>query len=250
MELADKVDPAEVLAHLKQLGYRNITPPQLKEFIKDLKKLILYDQLSSSSSSASLTSLSSCATSDSETHSSSDSSYEDVSLQSQTLNSKCPFERSDQMGLRVFMKGKKSDKENKQGVSKNTPSLHSGIALRRSSASSSSISEKVPLRQNVPLRKGRTVSSSTDNLLGASKPKTSFIRPWQLQGVATGTGRTGSRDPVSLHQYYQTMWAKHKCPGEDSRSDLRWLIREKMLGQNPQLYSKTVPLKKNGRVTM
>lgn len=34
MELADKIDPAEVLAHLNQLGYKNISPPQLKEFIR------------------------------------------------------------------------------------------------------------------------------------------------------------------------------------------------------------------------
>ncbi|GAB0093406.1 Hydrolethalus syndrome protein 1, C-terminal domain [Sergentomyia squamirostris] len=40
------LDAREVLHHLNELGYRNITAQQLKEFIRDLKKLIKYDTLS------------------------------------------------------------------------------------------------------------------------------------------------------------------------------------------------------------
>ncbi|XP_055683098.1 uncharacterized protein LOC129789973 [Lutzomyia longipalpis] len=39
------LDAREVLHHLNELGYMNITPQQLKEFIRDLKKLIKYDTL-------------------------------------------------------------------------------------------------------------------------------------------------------------------------------------------------------------
>uniref|UniRef100_A0A6B2EJE0 Centriolar and ciliogenesis-associated protein HYLS1 C-terminal domain-containing protein n=1 Tax=Phlebotomus kandelakii TaxID=1109342 RepID=A0A6B2EJE0_9DIPT len=39
------LDAREVLHHLNELGYKNITAQQLKEFIRDLKKLIKYDTL-------------------------------------------------------------------------------------------------------------------------------------------------------------------------------------------------------------
>ncbi|KAJ6647793.1 hypothetical protein Bhyg_03016 [Pseudolycoriella hygida] len=38
-----ELDPREVLAHLNSLGYRNISAYVLKEFIKNLRKLIAYD---------------------------------------------------------------------------------------------------------------------------------------------------------------------------------------------------------------
>lgn len=44
MPYPERLDPREVLAHLHQLGYQNITPHQLKEFIIDLKKLIKHEQ--------------------------------------------------------------------------------------------------------------------------------------------------------------------------------------------------------------
>lgn len=68
------------------------------------------------------------------------------------------------------------------------------------------------------------------------------IRPWQLQGNTSGSVRTGRSDPVSLYHYYQTLWAQKKCPGEDSHADLRWVIREKMMGQDPHLYSQSVSI--------
>lgn len=40
----ESLNPDEVLTHLKQLGYQNISTPQLSEFMHDLKKLIRYEQ--------------------------------------------------------------------------------------------------------------------------------------------------------------------------------------------------------------
>ncbi|OWR54566.1 hypothetical protein KGM_213684 [Danaus plexippus plexippus] len=39
-------------------------------------------------------------------------------------------------------------------------------------------------------------------------------------------------DPVSLYHYYTSLWAKYKSnvPGENNWSDLRWSIRQKMVG--------------------
>lgn len=39
-------------------------------------------------------------------------------------------------------------------------------------------------------------------------------------------------DPVSLYHYYTALWEKYKpnVPGENNWSDLRWNIRQKMVG--------------------
>lgn len=39
-------------------------------------------------------------------------------------------------------------------------------------------------------------------------------------------------DPVSLYHYYLSMWQKYKdnVPGENSWSELRWSVRQKMAG--------------------
>ena len=44
------------------------------------------------------------------------------------------------------------------------------------------------------------------------------------------------RDPVQLHDYYKRHWSKLKLPGDDSQStkDLRWAVREWMMGKRPQ----------------
>lgn len=40
-------------------------------------------------------------------------------------------------------------------------------------------------------------------------------------------------DPVKLYHKYKEIWAQQKVPGENDHSQLRWTIREKMLGQDP-----------------
>ncbi|XP_026275131.1 centriolar and ciliogenesis-associated protein HYLS1 [Frankliniella occidentalis] len=248
MDLVGKIDPAEVLSHLNHLGYQNITPLQLKEFIRDLKKLIVHDQLSSSSgsSSDSLTSLSSSVTSESEYYSTSETSSD----QTGALSNVCRNKKSNPVKC-DFIKGNSKSRPSQPVSNVSTTTAFSGGTLRRSSTSSSSISGKLTHKENMPPRRGRTQSVSEEYLQEAVRPKTSFIRPWQLQGQPSGPSRVGPSDPVSRYHYYQSLWAKHKCPGEDSHADLRWVIREKMLGQDPHLYSKNqVAVKKVNRIRM
>lgn len=47
--MTSKIDAKEVLIYLNQLGYKNVDATQLKNFIKDLKKLIKYQERISSS---------------------------------------------------------------------------------------------------------------------------------------------------------------------------------------------------------
>ena len=56
------------------------------------------------------------------------------------------------------------------------------------------------------------------------------IRTQQARPKSSAAPRS---DPVALYQYYQQVWKQQKLPGEDPHTDLRWTIREKMLGQTP-----------------
>ena len=47
-------------------------------------------------------------------------------------------------------------------------------------------------------------------------------------------GNERKSDPVALFHQYQKMWAQNPFPGEDSRSNLRWKVRQKMMGAQKQ----------------
>ncbi|XP_066583135.1 centriolar and ciliogenesis-associated protein hyls-1 [Prorops nasuta] len=68
-------------------------------------------------------------------------------------------------------------------------------------------------------------------ILVSSRPK-SFIRPWRLQKEARKTA-VKKCDPVALYHKYQEEWKKINFPGEEKYANVRWAIREKMLGVDP-----------------
>ncbi|CAH0555165.1 unnamed protein product [Brassicogethes aeneus] len=47
-KMCDKIDAKEVLMYLNELGYQNINAIQLKDFLKDLKKIIKYEKIQKS----------------------------------------------------------------------------------------------------------------------------------------------------------------------------------------------------------
>jgi len=64
-----------------------------------------------------------------------------------------------------------------------------------------------------------------------TKPTTSCIKPT----FAEKHKKDLRRDPVRLHDYYKKQWEKFKLPGDDSQStkELRWAVREWMMGRKP-----------------
>ncbi|KAG8287011.1 hypothetical protein J6590_046985 [Homalodisca vitripennis] len=60
------------------------------------------------------------------------------------------------------------------------------------------------------------------------------IRTWQLTGQPRPGSAPQRSDPVALYHQYQQLWKQQKLPGEARHNDLRWTIREKLLGQEPQ----------------
>lgn len=70
----------------------------------------------------------------------------------------------------------------------------------------------------------------TENVVVQPQKSKMWIRPKSAQVARKPTRKT---DPVSLYQSYQKDWEKFKsniC--ESSHSDLRWTIREKMMGNH------------------
>jgi len=64
-----------------------------------------------------------------------------------------------------------------------------------------------------------------------TKPTTSCIKPTFNEKQKKDL----RRDPVRLHDYYKKQWEKLKLPGDESRStkELRWAVREWMMGRKP-----------------
>ncbi|XP_015121431.1 uncharacterized protein LOC107044158 [Diachasma alloeum] len=61
----------------------------------------------------------------------------------------------------------------------------------------------------------------------------SFIRPWRLNPESQRFPQTTKSDPVTLYQNYQKEWKQISFPGENRHADIRWAVREKMLGTDP-----------------
>lgn len=76
----------------------------------------------------------------------------------------------------------------------------------------------------------RSVTSARNSTLSGSK---SFIRPWRLQPKAQKSASIKKSDPVALYQKYQQEWKQISFPGDNKHANIRWAIREKILGINP-----------------
>lgn len=92
------------------------------------------------------------------------------------------------------------------------------------------VNTTAPKQKTVKLATDHQVKNDKENIQAHDhqptiKPK-GFIRP-----RSTSQTRTKKSDPVALYQSYQKDWERFKsnmC--ESSHSDLRWSIREKMMG--------------------
>ncbi|XP_072032744.1 centriolar and ciliogenesis-associated protein HYLS1-like [Amphiura filiformis] len=70
-------------------------------------------------------------------------------------------------------------------------------------------------------------SGDEDTVFKPHLPR-SFIRPDSAQPKSKYR-HDPKTDPVSRHQMYQAAWNAKKAPGEKSRKDLRWNVREQMM---------------------
>ncbi|XP_078000967.1 centriolar and ciliogenesis-associated protein HYLS1-like [Glandiceps talaboti] len=71
-------------------------------------------------------------------------------------------------------------------------------------------------------------SGDEDSVFAPQLPR-SFIRPSSAHPHTQNLRKT---DPVTRYHLYRQSWAVHRAPGEKSRKNLRWAVREQMLQQD------------------
>nr|CAH7724758.1 unnamed protein product [Callosobruchus chinensis] len=215
----ESMQPEDVLAYLNMLGYTNISVDQLKEFMKDLKKLIKYDLKHNNGNVDFLTS----AVNGTENNFLSQRNIEDIynglfaqsTVSSEARKVVPPKEKH--IAVHITKKHKKP--ENRVKVEK-----------PRSETPETNKPEQIP---NLCIETELNLKSGTSSKSCDQKSTSSKTTP--CRKCTTKTKQVNKRDPVALYQYYQSEWNKNrlKIPGQDDHSDLRWAVREKLRGGPP-----------------
>ncbi|CRK89632.1 CLUMA_CG003284, isoform A [Clunio marinus] len=228
------VDAREVLFHLNYLGYRNISKEQLKEFMIDLKRLLKYESNLKPSTEAEQQSKPTLVTDQ--------RLFKTQTIASHTKQKEKPnkISKKDQSQLfqhqiRPLNPVKVAHKEtNENEVPQKSESQlikHKSVndvQTLTSEAKFHSKQQSNDKREN-PDEIDKENNSADKVEVEQVKPKM-WIRPRSVSQTRQKTARKS--DPVLLYQAYQKDWEKFKsniC--ESSHSDLRWSIREKMMGR-------------------
>ena len=202
-------------SHLLDLGYEGVTDERLNEFMHDLRRLIRYEEkqrrVQEQIGVLGKTRRKSAASNDTTISSSAYGSSS--SLAAENDHSKIQNEEVD-----TARRGKPKRKIVK--YRKRSTSL--------ATASSQDVSEEdIILRINLP-NQGE-VEQRVSKF--ATKPTTSFIRP-TIQGHRPA--KDLKCDPVRLYEYYKRIWEQTNFPGGESSNQLRWTVREWMMGDKTE----------------
>uniref|UniRef100_A0A1B6M1Q9 Centriolar and ciliogenesis-associated protein HYLS1 C-terminal domain-containing protein n=1 Tax=Graphocephala atropunctata TaxID=36148 RepID=A0A1B6M1Q9_9HEMI len=253
------LDPKEVLMHLAEMGYCNITPKMLDDFINDLQRLILHESKKKKKKAAAI--LAQQSEDNSSTlpnttdessqlspppvpppppptlqrkhrHQQGETQWKDTEEVSSTSSesSLAPAKRVlRECTKRISLKNQEKEnilKDKSSDPSKVTPgpSKSCDCFWRRIGCKCYEENREVLAQKTRPTKEN----------LAPPRPKSSFIRSWQLTGQPRPGSAPQRSDPVALYHQYQQLWRQQKLPGEARHNDLRWTIREKMLGQEPQ----------------
>ncbi|KAK0076117.1 hypothetical protein PV325_005838 [Microctonus aethiopoides] len=261
-------DPRQVLTILNSLGFVGITAEQLKSFMKDLKlhrkikesqreqwreetknKIVLKQRQA-------LAELVNPNSNDNSRHDTNadDSSVVKIKIkcvaESDTNdeienNEKCP---------RVYRKKKLSSplkKQEKKEIDLPVCNKKERIVDHEKNSEivkKSEIAKIIPKRtvsapelsENISRSRSRSKSVTSDATTRRNQSRSStrsqsksFIRPWQLHPEIHRLPHNVRSDPVLLYQQYQKGWKQKLLPGENRHAEIRWAVREKMLGTNP-----------------
>lgn len=209
------LDAREILSHLNQLGYRNITPEQLKEFQKDLRKLIKFD-----------TRISGPATVDQEA----------LVRAAQQMNT---FQRLHTLTTISYNAKVARNVPSKQ---QQQPQLTMTVEppARRDNTGQEVVadlhhhsrSEVVTPVEQHDGKENQPVGGGKPKKLKGGKENAAANKMW-IRPRSTSANSFRKNDPVSLYHAYQKDWTrfKNQLPGENDHSELRWAIRTKLLAE-------------------
>ena len=211
-----KFTPEDVRRHLVSLGYGDIDDEQLGDFVRDLRRLIRYEEKQKQLQSL-------------------------IEQEKLTQQQRKDESTTDQEGEEIDLKGKRSRKlkktvEQKQrtlNYNRNTGDLsltENSVSVSYEASTEEEIYIEVKNVQpdsppkNLKTGELRQILPPRPEL--PTKPTCSFIRPV----IKDPQPKSVKHDPVKLHQFYKEQWEKQRLPGELNRveKDLRWATREWM----------------------
>lgn len=218
----------DIVLHLAQLGYSNITEQKLDSFTKDLRKLIRHEERKKVVEDR----LEKLGGGDL-------SSRSEPSLYRarEPQDSSTTPEQQRPARRRVRRKDKKARAEAVEEAGEDDSSLAEKVGRdtpdggqsEASGQSSLYIDVELPGRQEDGDKK-QPVLPEASLLVRPPSSGPGFIRV--RSGPSLGR-RPASSDPVALHQQYRKQWAAHPVPGESSHNRLRWAVRGWMMGEEP-----------------
>ena len=211
-----KFTPEDVRRHLVSLGYGDIDDEQLGDFVRDLRRLIRYEEKQKQLQSL-------------------------IEQEKLTQQQRKDESTTDQEGEEIDLRGKRSRKlkktvEQKQrtlNYNRNTGDLsltENSVSVSYEASTEEEIHIEVKNVQpdsppkNLKTGELRQILPPRPEL--PTKPTCSFIRPV----IKDPQPKSVKHDPVKLHQFYKEQWEKQRLPGELNRveKDLRWATRDWM----------------------
>jgi len=227
----------DVQRHLLDLGYTNISEEKMDLFIKDLRKLIIYEEREKTVS----------GTLDMMEGQKTTQKFDQSLPRSRTPKEIDSSTSPDQMTRprrrvrRKDKKAKSAELEDHYITTKTLPDVERDSVDYEAGASSLVSETQSSLYIDVDLPEESSSHCDSNPTLAASLMDTrqapsfvsgpgGFIRV--RSGPSVGTKPPAS-DPVALHQQYRKHWAKVNIPGEKSHNKLRWAVRGWMMGEEP-----------------
>jgi len=210
---------SDILRHLSDLGYENVSDEKVDSFVRDLRKLIRYEE-----------------------------KKRRVGEKLDLLEQKNQQESSSNFPLR---------ERTVSPPDSSTTSELTSRPRRRRVRKEDKIQTKT--KEDSPITSSRSVDTTDKNVTSdQSDPSSLYIdvdlasqdksTPTPLAVSLMDTKQAGfirvrsgpnrgrkpvASDPVSLHQQYREDWAKFNIPGERSHNKLRWAVRGWMMGEEP-----------------
>ncbi|XP_023936508.2 uncharacterized protein LOC112044784 [Bicyclus anynana] len=215
-EITSQLDAREILRYLNNLGIRNISGEVLKYFITDLKKLIKYDLQQRDSNLSSKTQTTEVIGPE--------------RLHSATTFSSRTRSKTQDTPLICSKECQRSRKHTNVRTVNSAPNLFTQKAVDKPTRRACSC---VRVDKKPEMAKETLKPTFSSNLIKVPKQVTKR-----------------KNDPVSLYHYYTSLWAKYKpnVPGENDWADLRWNIRQKMVGNISEPTNKPTALQEKQAV--
>ncbi|CAH1988912.1 unnamed protein product [Acanthoscelides obtectus] len=216
--------PDDVLAYLNMLGYTNISAEQLKEFMRDLKRLIKHDLRHNIGNEDFFHSTRNDAGNNFASQRNLENIYNGLFAQSTTVSSEAKhvnIAKEKHICVHITKKHTKLDTDNSGNIEK----VRSKIP-GRSETPEQIKPEEIP---NLHIETELSVKSGPTSKTSDSKSMTSKAIS-ECRKCSSKQKKVNRRDPVALYQYYQSEWNKNriKIPGQHNHSELRWAIRERL----------------------